>query len=100
MSRPELLQAARWRACRFGLDGELIDVSSRKSVPARDLVETMLTFLRPALEAQGDWVEVANLVRKTLDHGSSAKRQLWAFAQAGRFEDVVDLILRETVLGL
>jgi glutamate---cysteine ligase / carboxylate-amine ligase len=100
LPRPELLQAARWRASRFGLDGELVDVCARKSVPARDLIETMLTFLRPALEAHGDWIEVADLVRKTLDHGNSAKRQLWAFAQAGRFEDVVDLILRETVSGL
>ncbi len=29
-----------------------------------------------------------------------AKRQLWAFAQAGRLEDVIDLILKETVQGL
>jgi hypothetical protein len=52
----------------------------------------MLTFFRPALEAQGDWIEEADLVRHTLDHGNSAKRQLRAFAQDGRFEDVVDLI--------
>jgi glutamate---cysteine ligase / carboxylate-amine ligase len=63
------------------------------------LIETKPTFLRPALEAQGDWIEVADLVRETLDHGNSAQRQLWAFARAGRFEDVVDLILWETVLG-
>jgi glutamate---cysteine ligase / carboxylate-amine ligase len=60
----------------------------------------MLTFFGPVLEAQGDWIEEADLVRTTLDHGNSARRQLWAFAQAGRFEDVVDLILRETALGL
>ena len=57
--RPELLQAARWRASRFGLDNELIDVLAKKSVPARVLIESMLTFLRPALEVQGDWHEVS-----------------------------------------
>jgi carboxylate-amine ligase len=98
--RPELLQAARWRAARFGLDGELIDVYARKSVPARVLIEAMLTFLRPALEWYGDWGEVSDIVRTTLDRGNSAKRQLWVFAQSGRLEDVVDLVLRETVLGL
>jgi carboxylate-amine ligase len=98
--RPELLQAARWRASRFGLDGELIDVYARKSVPAGTLIEAMLTFLRPALERQGDWDEVSDIVQTTLDRGNSAKRQLWAFGQSGRLEDVVDLILRETVLGL
>jgi glutamate---cysteine ligase / carboxylate-amine ligase len=64
------------------------------------LIESMLTFLRPELEAQGDWDEVSQIVRKTFDHGKSARRQLWAFAQSGRLEDVIDLILRETVQGL
>jgi carboxylate-amine ligase len=98
--RPELLQAARWRASRFGLDGDLIDLDAGRSVPARDLVESTLAFLRPALEASGDWDEVSKLVDRTLDQGNSAKRQLWAFAQSGRLEDVVDLILRETAQGL
>ena len=98
--RPELLQAARWRASRFGLDGELIDVHARKSVPARVLIEQMLTFLKPALEAQGDWEVVSDLIKTTLEQGNRAKRQLWAFAQSGRLEDVVDLILRETIEGL
>jgi len=58
----ELLHAARWRASRFGLDGELVDDCAWKSVPARDLIETMLTFLRPALGAQSDWIdEILNL---------------------------------------
>ena len=38
--------------------------------------------------------------RVGLEHGNAARRQLWAFAQDGRLEDVIDLILRETVLGL
>ena len=64
------------------------------------MIEQMLTFLPPALEAQGDWEVVSDLVKKTLEQGNSAKRQLWAFAQSGRLEDVVDLILRETIEGL
>ncbi|QEH38959.1 Carboxylate-amine ligase YbdK [Aquisphaera giovannonii] len=98
--RPELLNAAKWRASRYGLDGELIDVHARKSVPARAMIDTLLTYLRPALEDSGDWDEVSTLVRETLERGNSAKRQRWAFAQGGRFEDVLDLILAETVRGL
>ena len=98
--RPELLEASRWHASRFGLESKLIDVHAKKSVPARVLIESMLTFLRPALEADRDWHEVSETVRKTLDQGNSAQRQLWAFAQSGRLEDVVNLILRETVEGL
>jgi glutamate---cysteine ligase / carboxylate-amine ligase len=98
--RPELLRAANWRASRYGLDRTLIDIAGKKSVPARELIEAMLTALRPALEEDGDWEEVSTLVRGTLDKGNGAKRQLWAFAQSGRFEDVIDLILRETAQGV
>jgi carboxylate-amine ligase len=55
---------------------------------------------RPALETQGEWDEVSELVRTTLDRDNSAKRQLWAFAQSGQLEGVVDLIIRESELGL
>lgn len=98
-ARPELLRAAKWRAARYGLSGELIDVGARRAVPARELIATVLAFLRPALEAAGEWDEIAALVEQTLRRGTGADRQLAAFAQAGRFEDVVDLIVAETARG-
>lgn len=38
-ARPELLRAAKWHASRYGLDGDLIDIGSRRSVPAAEAVE-------------------------------------------------------------
>ena len=98
--RPELLRAAKWRAARFGLEGELIDLWGRKTVPASRLVEALLTFVRPALESLGEWDEVSGLVREVVRRGNGAIRQRRAFRVAGRFEDVVDLILEETSCGL
>ena len=98
--RPELLRAAKWRAARHGLDGELIDLWGRKTVPASRMVEALLTFIRPALESLGDWDEVSSLVREIVRRGNGATRQRRAYQQAGRFEDVVDLILEETSRGL
>ncbi len=48
-ARPELLRAAHWRAARYGLEGRLIDVAAGCSVPAPQLVEQLLSFVRPAL---------------------------------------------------
>jgi len=73
--------------------------AARRAVPARALIETFLAFVRPALDEHGEWDEVAALVHRTLAHGTGAHRQLWAFTQAGRFEDVVDLIVEETARG-
>lgn len=98
-ARPELLRAAKWRAARYGLDADLIDVEKQKAVPATELVEKLLAFLRPALEEQGEWEEVQALVRQTIERGNGAARQRAAYAQAGRYEEVVDLIVRETAAG-
>lgn len=94
--RPELLRAAKWRAARYGLDADLIDVEEGKSVPAHELVERLLARLRNALEEDGAWEEVGELVRATLKRGNGAARQRAAYARAGSFEDVVDFIVSET----
>jgi len=98
-ARPEVLRAAKWRAARYGLEADLINATEGRAVPAADLIETLLTHLRPALEAEQDWEEISTLVRATLKHGNGATRQRRAFARAERFEDVVDLIVAETAAG-
>jgi len=98
--RPELLRAAMWRAARFGMDGGLIDVQAREAVPAAELVDRLLAFLRPALEEAGEWDEVSSLVVESRSRGTGARRQREAFAASGRMEDVVDMIVRETERGV
>jgi carboxylate-amine ligase len=98
--RPELLRSAKWRAARFGLSGELIDVRAQKSIPARSMVDQFLAFIRPALEADDEWDELSGLVRLTLERGNGAQRQRRAFAGHKRLEDVVDALIAETAGGL
>ena len=71
-ARPELLRAAKWRASRFGIEADLIDVTAKRSVPAASMIESLLTFLRPCLEELGEWNEVAALVRETLTRSAGA----------------------------
>ncbi|HEY0406954.1 MAG TPA: carboxylate-amine ligase [Pyrinomonadaceae bacterium] len=97
--RPELLRSAKWRAARYGLDADLIDVRNKRAVPAIELVEEFLTSLRPSLEEHQEWDEIQALVNETTARGTGAARQRAAYAQAGRYEDVVDLIVAETAKG-
>ena len=99
-ARQELVRAAHWRAARYGLEGELIDVDAARSVPALELVESLREFVRPALETFGDWDEVATLLEQVLGRGNGAMRQREVFAHQGRLEDVVDFLVRETAMGV
>jgi carboxylate-amine ligase len=99
-ARTELLRSAHWRAARFGLDGDLIEVGAERSIPAGALIERLLEFTRPALEAFGDWYEVAAIARETVRRGNGAARQRAAFQQSGGLTSVVDLMIQETASGV
>ena len=98
--RPELLRAAKWRAARYGLDADLVDVEAESAVLAREMVEKLLNFLRPSLEEHGEWEETRRLVLETLERGSGAARQREDYARNGSLEEVVDSIVAETGKGI
>jgi carboxylate-amine ligase len=93
--RPELLQAATWRAAQSGLQGNLVDPVSATPVPARRLIGQLLAELHPALESTGDWELVTELTKAALARGSSASRQRAARANGG-LRNVVDTLVAET----
>ena len=97
--RPELLRAAKWRAARYGLDADLIDLEAGRAILARDLVEKLLAFLRPMLEEQGEWEETSVIAREMMERGGGAARQREAYARNGNFEEVVDFVVAETRKG-
>ena len=97
--RPELVRAATWRAARYGISADLIDVVAGRAVPARELIGRLLERLRPALVDLGDWDEVSELVGRTLADGTAADRQRRVWAGTGDLRAVVDFIVEATVPG-
>ena len=97
--RPELLRAARWRASRYSLGDRLVDPLSSVLLPAANVVDRLLGYVRSGLEQTGDWQEVSELVAEIVGNGSSAQRQQRLFAEGGggSFSDVVDLLVEETL---
>jgi glutamate---cysteine ligase / carboxylate-amine ligase len=93
--RPELLEAATWRAAQSGLQGDLVDPVTATPVPAHRLIEQLLAELRPALESVGDWGLVTGLTKSVLARGCSAARQRAARVRGG-LRDVVDTLAAET----
>jgi carboxylate-amine ligase len=91
--RGELIDAARWRAARYGVEGTLVDLTEGRTAPAGAVVDRLMAHLRPALEAAGDWDEVSVLVERTMACGNGAMRQRAAFARRGQMADVLALLL-------
>ncbi len=97
---PEVLRVAHWRAARYGLDETLLDVNAGFTVPASELIQSLLAMVRPALEKHNEWDEISAQVYRILHHGTGATRQRQVFQRTGRLEDVVDFVVAETARGV
>ena len=95
-ARSEVLAAAQWKAARWGLGANLVDVDTAQAVPAQELIEKLLAFVRPALEEWGEWEEVVTIAQRTLQHGTGADRQRHIFHRHGSLTEVVDYLVEET----
>jgi carboxylate-amine ligase len=79
--RPELLRAASWRAARWGMTGELVDLRGEpRLVPAWSLAESLLDQLGEALDATGDRGRIVAGLERIRGNGTGAERQRSAAA--------------------
>ena len=67
-----------------------------KTLLAKEVVGNLLNKLRPALEQNGDWVTISELVDTTLTNGNAAQRQKQVYQETQSFESVVDYLIKET----
>ncbi len=94
-----LIMENKWRAARYGLDGNLIDFGKQKEVPARDLIREILDFVSGAAEELGTTHELGH-IEKILKEGTAADRALRVFADTGDLNRVVDHMIEETEAGV
>jgi YbdK family carboxylate-amine ligase len=93
--RSELLRAARWRAARHGLTGELFDPALGVLVDAGDAVTGLLDELAEDLRERGEEDEVRELVRALFARGTSAARQRATWLRTGDARAVAATVVRE-----
>lgn len=97
--RRSLLLENKWRACRYGLDGKLIDFGKQAEVDCRSLIYELLEFVDEVVDDLGIRDEM-NYVQTMLQRGSGADRQLDVYEQSNDLNQVVDYIIEETHHGL
>jgi len=94
--RAEVMEAAMWRAGRYGLGGRLVSPTAMDTRPAAEVLGEMLAYVRDGLEFHGDWFEVSNLVASMLASGDGAWRQRAAFARHQDPHDVIGYAIDAT----
>ncbi len=95
-----LIDENKWRAVRYGLDGNLIDFGKQQEFPARQLIGEMIEwFIGDVIDELGSRKEV-EYAYTILEHGTSAHRQLAVYERTGDLKAVVDQLIRETEEGV
>lgn len=96
----------KWRAVRYGINGELIDFGIQESVPFPQLINELLAFLDDVVDDLGSRKEV-EYVQTILRNGTSADRQIATFKAHGgannqeeALKAVVDQLVAETKEGI
>lgn len=95
----ELIEENKWRAVRYGIDGQLIDFGKQEQVPVRSLIEELLEFCAETAEIFDSQSEL-DRVRRILREGTSADRQLGVFARTNSYHAIVDDLIEESSLGI
>jgi carboxylate-amine ligase len=94
-----LIEENKWRAYRYGLDGNLIDFGMKTEKPARELIRELLEFVDDVLDPLDSRKEVGH-INTILERGTSAHRQLQIHQETGDLKKVVEWLIEETVAGV
>jgi carboxylate-amine ligase len=95
--RPEVLRAARWRAARHGIAGQLFDPLRCTLVDAPLAVRRLLAELEDDLRCRDEWTEVNELVAGLFARGTSAARQRQVWLRTGDRREIAARMVAEGV---
>jgi carboxylate-amine ligase len=94
-----LVEENKWRAARYGLDAELIDLSRDEVRPARTAALELVELALPAARRLGCEHELGE-VERLCDRGSGADEQRAAYLEQGSLLAVAQWLATQTVAGL
>jgi carboxylate-amine ligase len=89
-----LIEENMWRAIRYGLSGELIDLDRGEVLPARERIERLIEWVLPVAAEIGaaDWLR--------LPEQNAAERQIARFAEGGELAEIYgDLAVHRSPVG-
>jgi carboxylate-amine ligase len=89
---PFMIRQNKWRACRYGMDAKLVDPTTYKAIPARDVVHALLE----RLEGQAQELSCASYLQTVHDMAeqpTGSARQVQVFEETSNLAEVVRRML-------
>jgi carboxylate-amine ligase len=87
-SHAAVIRENKWRACRYGLDGEFITAEGNRTIGGRAAIEELLRYVEGDAEALGSR-DYLTSINDIIGGGDGASRQLAAWEKRGELRDVV-----------
>lgn len=97
--RLALIKENKFRAARYGIDGNMIDFGLQKEVETKMLIVELLEFIDDVVD-ELDSREKINFVYEIMKNGTGADKQLKVYEETNDLTEVVDFITSEFTKGL
>jgi len=97
--RLALIKENKFRAARYGVQGNMIDFGLQKEVPTKELILELLDFIEDVVDELGSRDEI-NYVHTILREGTGAAKQLAVFEETQDLTKVVDFITSQFTKGI
>lgn len=94
-----LINENKWRASRYGIDGYLIDFGKEEETNTRALLYELLDFVDPVVNHLGSRHRL-DYVRKMIENGTGADRQLDVYTKTNDLKEVAKLIGNGFLAGI
>jgi carboxylate-amine ligase len=94
-----LVNENKWRASRYGIDGNLIDFGKEAEVNTRVLIYELLDFVDDVVDHLGSRPAI-QYIQKIMERGTGADRQLAVYETTRDLHPVVDTIRSEFLKGI
>lgn len=96
-----LIEENKWRAMRYGLDGEVMDFVHDRRLTMRESIAELLDFVDDVLDDLGSRREI-NYLRNLLSNpqGTGADRQIEIYKRTNSLQAVTQYLMDQTAEGL
>ena len=95
------IEENKWRVMYMGLDAEIIDFADNRRLGIRESLHELLDFVDEVVDDLGSRPEMMYLRQLLTDsRGTGADRQLAIYQQTGNLDDVVQLLIEQTMQNI